>query len=125
MGRSDRTTRAYSASPPLQSALADSDPVGPINYQFLGPLSEIFGRSRVLQLSNLFYLGEPSLLPSFPSLPHALPLPRVLPQSPSHPSPLSSPLPASSLTLHPHFIDVCDNLWYVLTKDAFVYSMEH
>lgn len=24
---------------------------------FLGPLSEIFGRSRVLQLANLFYLG--------------------------------------------------------------------
>ena len=25
--------------------------------KFLGPLSEIYGRSRVLQLSNLFYLG--------------------------------------------------------------------
>ena len=24
----------------------------------LGPLSEIYGRSRVLQLSNLWYLGE-------------------------------------------------------------------
>lgn len=26
---------------------------------FLGPLSEIFGRSRVLQIANLWYLGTP------------------------------------------------------------------
>ena len=32
--------------------------VGPL---FLGPMSEIYGRSRVLQGANLFYLGEVSL----------------------------------------------------------------
>lgn len=32
-----------------------SKALGPL---FLGPLSEIFGRSRVLQLANLWYLGE-------------------------------------------------------------------
>ncbi|KAF4565297.1 hypothetical protein EYR36_001867 [Pleurotus pulmonarius] len=31
--------------------------IGPL---FLGLLSEIFGRSRVVRLANLFYLGEPS-----------------------------------------------------------------
>ena len=28
------------------------------SFQFLGPMSELWGRSRVLQLSNLFYLGQ-------------------------------------------------------------------
>lgn len=34
--------------------------VGPL---FLGPLSEIYGRSRVIQLANMWYLGEPTRLP--------------------------------------------------------------
>ncbi|KAG9223391.1 hypothetical protein CCMSSC00406_0007578 [Pleurotus cornucopiae] len=34
--------------------------IGPL---FLGPLSEIFGRSRVVQLANLFYLGQCSPSP--------------------------------------------------------------
>lgn len=32
--------------------------VGPL---FLGPLSEIYGRSRVIQAANIFYLGMSSL----------------------------------------------------------------
>ena len=31
-------------------------------FKFLGPLIEIYGRSHVLQLSNLFYLGEHNFL---------------------------------------------------------------
>lgn len=39
-----------------KSAVLDLLALGPL---FLGPLSEIYGRSRVLQLANLWYLGEP------------------------------------------------------------------
>lgn len=38
----------------LHPTLKHDKAVGPL---FLGPLSEIYGRSRVLQLANLFFLG--------------------------------------------------------------------
>lgn len=44
----------HSSKCSLHPTLMHDTAVGPL---FLGPLSEIYGRSRVLQLANLFFLG--------------------------------------------------------------------
>ena len=58
--------RRCGRSPPPRYTHSTCTAVGPL---FLGPLSEVYGRNRVLQLANLFFLGACARR----NTPHAVP----------------------------------------------------